>query len=199
MIFKPRAFYTKPGCEEVIRAREGSLMVEIWFFIWLMKRAILEDSSGMKTQHVVWITAQAPPWGAGRVPGAMGLCSGPLLITETWELSRRVAWSLSFKACWENFVNGSIWLITSPGPTEGAKIAAKWSCQRNTDLLTHWTHTGGKLAGAISKLLRTWPWVQENPRVHLPIQPSESQGHNLAPQNHWVPWGATQWIPGRLA
>ena len=57
------------------------------------------------------------------------------LIKETSEFSRRIAWLLSSTACSVNFVKPSIWLITVSNPNEGTKVAAKCSCQWNTDLL----------------------------------------------------------------
>ena len=47
------------------------------------------------------------------------------------------------------------WQITSPNPIEGThkKIAAKWSYQQNTDVLTHWVHINVRLPQVTSNLL----------------------------------------------
>ena len=59
------------------RIGNGSLKAEIWFFLWFIKGVTLKDSSGMKTQHSVWIMAQVPPWNAAMMSTAEGFVVPP--------------------------------------------------------------------------------------------------------------------------
>ena len=105
-----------------------SLKAEIWFFIWVIKCFILEDSSDIKTQHSVWIMVQVSHWDARRILRAVWSCKTTFIVKVTSEFSRLIAWSL-FKACWVNFVKASMWAITSSNLTEGTKTGAKWPYQ----------------------------------------------------------------------
>ena len=69
-----------------------------------------------------------------------------------------------------SFVKSSVWLIILSNPIEGTEIAAKWSYQQNTDLLTHWALTSGGLAGVIFKLL-----------INMAFGPRESLGASSYP------------------
>lgn len=117
----------------------------------------------MEMQHSIWIIEQVPPWDVVRKLRVMQFCNTTFLIIANSEFSRLRAWLLSFKGFWVNSVKASMWTIASPNPTEGTKIAAKWSYQWNTGLLVHQAHINGKFAGVISKLAHKWPWAQGNP------------------------------------
>ena len=104
------------------------LRQKIWFFIWVIRYFILEDSSDIKTQHSVWITVHVPPWDARRILKAVSSCKTTFIVKVTSEFSRLIAWSL-FKACWVNFVQASVWAITSSNLSEGTKTGAKWPYQ----------------------------------------------------------------------
>ena len=86
-------------------------------------------------------------WDVVRILRTIQFCKTAFLVIKTSEFSRLIARLLSPKAFWVTFVKVSVWEITLSNPTEGTKIAAKWSYQWNTDLLVHQASVDGKFVG----------------------------------------------------
>ena len=147
----------------------------------VIKHQPLDDLSYVFKQCSVWMLAQVPPWDAVRILKAVSFCKTAFLIIEISEFSRLIVWLLSFNVFWVNFFRVSMWEITFSNPTEGTKVAAKWSYQWNTRLLAHWAHIGGKFAGVISKFVCKWLWAQENPKVQLPSYPGQRRQWHPTP------------------
>ena len=131
-------------------------------------------------------------WDVARILRTIQFCKTAFLVIKTSEFSRLIARLLSPKAFWVTFVKVSVWEITLSNPTEGTKIAAKWSYQWNTDLLVHQASIDSKFVGVTSKLASKWPWAQGNPNLHSPSYPGRSQGHKLDLQSHWIPLGVIE-------
>lgn len=88
----------------------------------------LADSSAMNI-HPVWIMAQVPPGRVVIMTKTILFRRTVFLIKDILVFSKdRLCW-LSFKSCWVNLVRA----IMSSRPTEGKKMAAKWSYHRKVE------------------------------------------------------------------
>ena len=86
--------------------------------VWFNKDDTLAASSGMDTQHSIWITVQVPPWETIIRSKAILSWRTTFLIIDISVLSKEMFSWLSFKACWMNLVRAFTCVIMSSRPME---------------------------------------------------------------------------------
>lgn len=124
-----------------------SLWYVIWVLVWFNKDDTLAGSSGMNTQHSIWLMIEVPPHEAVKT-------SGPSYLGDGFPHERplSVQWGqalvIPFKAFWVNLVRASTYPLTSFRAMEGIKTAVNGCASGRQNMA---------LRRGRSAVLGTWP------------------------------------------
>ena len=103
------------------RLGSGSLKEEIWFFTWVIKCVVIEDSSAVKKALFSLNYGTDASWDAVRILRTTQFCNMTFLIVENSEFSRLIACLITIiYSLLHEFVEALIWPV----------ISLKWSYQR---------------------------------------------------------------------
>lgn len=133
------------------RLGSGSLKEEIWFFTWVIKCVVTEDSSGVKKALFSLNYGTDASWDAVRIPRTTQFCNLTFLIVENSEFSRLTACLITIiYSLLHEFVKALIW------PVDPVKAQKHLLNDHTTELQVIWTIRLIPMANLLGPYLN-WP------------------------------------------